>query len=55
LSPEKAANMIINLGIKQNRYRLVVGNDASTLDKISRLFPKFATNMIAKAMKNLLK
>jgi short-subunit dehydrogenase len=55
LSPEKAANMIINLGIKQNRYRLVVGSDASALDKISRLFPKFATNMIAKAMKNLLK
>lgn len=55
LSPERAAKMIINLGIKQNRYRLLVGNDASMLDKISRLFPKFATNMIAKAMKNLLK
>lgn len=55
LSPEKAAGMIVNLGVKQDRYRLVVGNDAKLLDKLSRLFPKFATNMIAKAMKNLLK
>ncbi|MEY3431895.1 MAG: putative oxidoreductase SadH [Bacillota bacterium] len=55
LSPERAANMIINQGIKKNLYRLVVGSDASALDKISRLFPKFATNMIAKAMKRLLK
>jgi len=55
MSPEKAAAMIVNVGIKQDRYRLVVGNDAKILDKLSRLFPKFATNMIAKAMKNLLK
>jgi hypothetical protein len=34
---------------------LLVGQDASMLDKISRFNPKFATNMIAKAMKSLLK
>jgi short-subunit dehydrogenase len=55
LSPESAASIIIEKGIKQNRYRLTVGKDARSLDLMSRFFPKFATNTIAKAMKNLLK
>jgi hypothetical protein len=55
LSPEKAADLIITKAVQQGRYRLVVGQDASTLDKLSRINPKFATNMIAKAMKTLLK
>lgn len=55
LSPTTAAKMIIDKGIKQNRYRLLVGKDAFMLDLISRLSPRMATNMIAKAMKNLLK
>ena len=55
LSPEKAADLIITKAIQQGRYRLLVGQDASMLDKISRFNPKFATNMIAKAMKSLLK
>jgi hypothetical protein len=54
LSPEKAADLIIRKAVQQSRYRLVVGQDASMLDKISRINPKFATNMIAKAMKSLL-
>jgi short-subunit dehydrogenase len=54
LSPEKAADLIIRKAVQQGRYRLVVGQDASMLDKISRINPKFATNMIAKAMKSLL-
>jgi short-subunit dehydrogenase len=55
LSPEKAADLIITKAIQQGRYRLLVGQDASMFDKISRFNPKFATNMIAKAMKSLLK
>jgi short-subunit dehydrogenase len=55
LSPEKAADLIITKAVQEGRYRLVVGQDASTLDKLSRINPKFATNMIAKAMKTLLK
>jgi len=55
LSPESAASTIIEKGIKQNRYRLTVGKDARSLDLMSRFFPKFATDTIAKAMKNLLK
>lgn len=55
LTPEGAAAMIVNKGIRQARYRLLVGSDASMLDKLTRFFPKFATNTIAKAMKNLLK
>jgi short-subunit dehydrogenase len=55
LSPESAAAMIVEKGIKQNRYRLTVGKDARFLDLMSRFFPKMATNTIANAMKNLLK
>jgi hypothetical protein len=55
LSPEDAADLIIHRAVQQGHYRLVVGKDASTLDKLSRLNPQFATNMIAKAMKSLLK
>jgi short-subunit dehydrogenase len=54
LSPEKAADLIIQRAVQQGRYRLLLGQDASMLDKLSRLNPKFATNMIAKAMKALL-
>jgi short-subunit dehydrogenase len=54
LAPEVAADFIITKAVQQGRYRLVVGKDASVLDKLSRLNPKFATNMIAKAMKSLL-
>jgi short-subunit dehydrogenase len=55
LSPEKAADLIISKAVQQGRYRLLLGQDALTLDLISRFSPKFATNMIAKAMKSLLK
>ena len=54
LAPDVAADFIITKAVQQGRYRLVVGKDASVLDKLSRLNPKFATNMIAKAMKSLL-
>lgn len=54
LSPERAAEIIIRHAVQQGRYRLVVGQDAAILDILSRLNPRFATNMIAKAMKSLL-
>ena len=55
LAPEKAAAIIVKQAIQEGRYRVLVGNDAKTLDRLSRLFPQFATDTIAKAMKDLLK
>jgi short-subunit dehydrogenase len=54
LAPSVAAEIIIQQAIRQNRFRVRVGKDAVMLDRLSRISPKFATNMIAKAMKNLL-
>jgi NADP-dependent 3-hydroxy acid dehydrogenase YdfG len=55
LAPERAAEIIIYQAIRKNQYRIRVGNDAVMLDRLSRLSPKFATDTIAKAMKDLLK
>ena len=53
LSPEKAAQIIID-GMENNRYRILVGNDASLMDFFYRLNPKKAASLIAKKMKTLL-
>jgi NADP-dependent 3-hydroxy acid dehydrogenase YdfG len=55
LSPEKAAEIIIKQGVIKEKFRVLVGKDATMLDRLSRFFPKFAADTIAKAMKSLLK
>jgi NADP-dependent 3-hydroxy acid dehydrogenase YdfG len=55
LTPERAAYLIVNKGIKKDRFRLTVGNDSKMLDRLTRLFPQKAADIIAKAMANLLK
>lgn len=52
--PADAAAQIIR-GIEKGSYRVVIGNDARMLDRISRLAPKRATALIADKMKDLLK
>jgi short-subunit dehydrogenase len=53
LPPSKAAEIIID-GIEQNRYRVMVGSDATFLDRFYRLSPERAANFIFKQMKSLL-
>jgi len=53
LAPGKAAEIIID-GIEQNRYRVMVGSDATFLDRFYRLSPERAANFIFKQMKLLL-
>lgn len=50
---DKAATIIIS-GIEKNKFRILVGSDASMLDKMYRVAPKFATDFITKKMKSLL-
>jgi len=49
LSSEKAADIIID-AIEKNEYRVMVGSDASFLDKFYRLTPQRAVNFITKQM-----
>ena len=51
---DKAAEGIIN-AMENNKYRVCIGKDASMLDKLVRLNPKYATELIAKKMAALLK
>jgi short-subunit dehydrogenase len=53
LPAEKAASIIIE-GIEKNKYRVLVGSDASFLDKLYRFAPEYAANFIAKKMASLL-
>lgn len=48
-----AAKIMVD-AIEKNRPRITVGKDATMLDRISRLNPVFAANMIYKQMKSLL-
>lgn len=52
-SPQLAAKQIID-GIENNRFRVLIGNDANLMDFIYRLMPKFATKLIYSQMKSLL-
>ncbi len=54
LMPDKAAAQIIE-GMERNAYRVLVGSDASMMDKLYRLNPKFAAELIFKKMRALLK
>lgn len=48
-----AAEQIIREAVEQGRYRVLVGKDASMLDRLSRLNPRRATDLIAKKMASL--
>lgn len=52
-TPASAAEQIIE-GIRHGSFRVVIGKDARMLDRLSRLAPKKATDLIAKKMKSLL-
>ncbi|MBX3067696.1 MAG: SDR family oxidoreductase [Microbacteriaceae bacterium] len=52
-SPADAGRQIIE-GVEKASFRVVIGGDASFLDKLSRLAPRKATEFIAKQMKSLL-
>jgi short-subunit dehydrogenase len=53
LSPVNAAQMMVK-AIEQNKYRIIVGKDATFMDKLNRLNPAYAAKFIYKNMKNLL-
>lgn len=53
LAPEKAAEIMVK-AIEKNKFRELVGSDASFLDKFYRLAPKRAAGFIARQMKALL-
>lgn len=54
MSPVKAAEKIVE-AVEKNQFRVMVGSDASFMDKLYRLMPVFAKNFIAKKMASLLK
>ena len=54
LPASRAAEIIIK-AIENNKYRVTVGKDATMLDIVYRLSPRFATNFIGKMMKKALK
>jgi len=53
LAPQKAAQIILD-GVEQDRYRILVGSDASLMDRLYRLSPRRAANFIYQQMKALL-
>jgi len=53
LSAAKAAEIIID-GMECDRYRVLVGKDASFMHLFYRINPKSAAGLIRKKMKNLL-
>jgi short-subunit dehydrogenase len=54
LEANKAAEKILH-GIEKDKFRILVGSDASFMDFIYRLSPKYATDLISKQMKSLLR
>lgn len=54
LPPAEAARQIIE-GMEKGKYRVCVGNDSKLMDRLSRLAPERAMNLIAKQMADLLK
>ena len=54
LPPAKAATIIIDRAVGKGDFHVTVGSDAALLDRISRLSPQRATDLIAKRMKDLL-
>jgi NAD(P)-dependent dehydrogenase (short-subunit alcohol dehydrogenase family) len=52
-SATAAADQILD-GLTRGRYRVVIGKDARMLDRLSRLAPRRATDLVAKKMAALL-
>ena len=53
LEASEAARIIIR-GIEKNKLQIFTGKDSNLMNKLYRLNPVFATNLIAKQMKSLL-
>jgi NADP-dependent 3-hydroxy acid dehydrogenase YdfG len=53
LPADVAAKMMVD-AIKKNKARITVGKDATMMDRLSRINPVFAANLIYKQMKSLL-
>ncbi|KRF48755.1 short-chain dehydrogenase [Terrabacter sp. Soil811] len=53
-SPVEAARRIIVGGVEEGRFRVVIGRDARTLDRLTRLAPRRATELVARRMASLL-
>lgn len=51
-TPEDAGRQVIE-GVEKGSYRVVIGRDARMLDRLSRLAPRRATELIAKKMASL--
>lgn len=54
ITPQEAARIIVENAVEKGAYRVTAGKDSTTMDRISRLSPKRATDMIAKQMAALL-
>jgi NAD(P)-dependent dehydrogenase (short-subunit alcohol dehydrogenase family) len=52
-TPRDAARQVIE-GLEKGSYRVVIGKDARMLDRLSRLTPRRATDLVAKRMASLL-
>lgn len=52
-APDAAARQIVD-GMEKGAFRVVVGNDAKMLDRLTRLSPKKAVELIANKMKSVL-
>lgn len=52
-SAEQAAREIVD-GLEKGAYRVVIGRDARSLDRLSRLAPRRATELVARRMRSLL-
>lgn len=50
MSPEKAAAIILD-GIEKDKPRILIGNDARTMDMIARVFPNTYHKVLAKMFK----
>ena len=54
LSARQAADQML-AGIEKNQFRVVIGQDARAMDKLYRLNPKYAADLIQKKMRSLLR
>ncbi len=53
-TPAPDAGRVIVTAIRKGSYRATIGSDAAAMDKLTRLNPKMATEIIAKKMGDLL-
>lgn len=54
LSPARVARAIVDQAVVEGRYRVTVGADAAVLDRLSRLAPQRATELVARKVADLL-